>query len=167
MTKPLLFGSSLLLVALLGASDTLANAAAFWVLWMLVVALYGWSCGWMRNQLSGHWRLTANVLWASLWASCAYLLAQALFFGPSETLSAYLALIGIQCVLLEYDGLFAADQRKARLQLFAVSTGLLVAITLSRFLLGSSIANLAPAGFILLGLLLAGWQAWTQRRKPH
>ena len=166
MTKPFALGS-LLLPALLSVSATLANAAAFWALWVLVLTLHGWSCGWVRNRLSDHWRLTANVLLATTWASCAYLVAQALAFGSSTPLGAYLALIAMQCVLLEHAGLFATDRRRARLQLFAVFAGLLLAIALLRYLLGSGIAPLAPTGFILLGLLLAGWQAWTQRRKPH
>ena len=167
MTKPFALGSLLLLPALLGVSATLASAVAFWALWVTILTLHGCSCGWVRNHLSGNWRLAANVLLATTWVSCAHLVAQALAFGPSMALGAYLGLIGVQCVLLEHAGLFAANQRRAQLQLFTVATGLLVAITLSRLLLGSSIATLAPTGFILLGLWLAGWQAWTQRRKPH
>ena len=167
MTKPFALGSLLLMPALLGVSATPAGAAAFWALGVLIVTLHGWSCAWVRNRLSGNWRLIANVLLATTWVSCAHLVAQALAFGPSMALGAYLGLIGVQCVLLEHAGLFAANQRRAQLQLFTVATGLLVAITLSRLLLGSSIATLAPTGFILLGLWLAGWQAWTQRRKSH
>ncbi len=166
MTKPFALGSLLLLPALLGVSATLASAVAFWALWVTILTLHGCSCGWVRNHLSGNWRLAANVLLATTWVSCAHLVAQALALGPSTPLGAYLALIGMQCVLLEHEGLFATDRRRARLQLFAVSAGLLLALTLLRFLLGSSIAILAPTGFILLGLLLAGWQAWTQRRTP-
>lgn len=167
MTKPFALASLLLLPALLGVSATPSGAAMFWVWWVLTVTLHGWSCGWVRNRLSGHWRLMANVLLATTWVSSAHLVAQALALAPSTGLGAYLALIAMQCVLLEHDGLFAANQRRARLQLIAVSAGLLVAITVARFLLASSIAMLAPTGFILLGLLLAGWQAWTQRRKTH
>ena len=167
MTKPLVLGNLLLLPALLGVSDTPASAATFWVMWALIMMLHGWSCGWVRNRLSGQWRLMANVLLATTWVSCANLVAQAVAFAPSTGLGAYLALIGLQCVLLEHEGLFAAHPRRAQLKLFALVTGLLAAITLSRFLLGSSIATLAPTGFILLGLLLAGWQAWTQRHTPH
>ncbi|AIG02715.1 electron transport complex protein [Pseudomonas fluorescens] len=167
MTRPFALASLLLLPALLGLSATLASAAAFWALWALTLTVHGWSCGWVRNRLNGYWRMTANVLLATTWGSCAHLGAQALAFGPSTDLGAYLALIGMQCVLLEHEGLFATNQRRARLELFALSAGLLVAITLLRLLLGSNIAILAPTGFILLGLLLAGWQARTQRRKPH
>ncbi|NMZ35112.1 Rnf-Nqr domain containing protein [Pseudomonas proteolytica] len=166
MTKPFALGSLLLLPALLGVSATLASAVAFWALWVTILTLHGCSCGWVRNHLSGNWRLAANVLLATTWVSCAHLVAQALALGPSTPAGAYLALIAMQCVLLEHEGLFATDRRRARLQLFAVFAGLLLALTLLRFLLGSSIAILAPTGFILLGLLLAGWQAWTQRRTP-
>ncbi|CAM3359460.1 MULTISPECIES: Rnf-Nqr domain containing protein [Pseudomonas] len=167
MTKPFALASLLWLPALLGVSATPAGAAIFWGLWALTMTLHGWSCGWVRNRLSAHGWLTANVLLATTWASCAHLVAQALAFAPSTGLGAYLALIGVQCVLLEHDRPFAANPRRARLQLFAISAGLLAAITLLRLLPGSGIATLAPTGFILLGLLLAGWQAWTQRRTPH
>ena len=167
MTKPFALGSLLLLPALLGVSATLASAVAFWALWVTILTLHGCSCGWVRNHLSGNWRLAANVLLATTWVSCAHLVAQALALGPSTPVGAYLALIAMQCVLLEHEGLFATDRRRARLQLFAVFAGLLLAIALLRYLLGSGIAPLAPTGFILLGLLLAGWQAWIQRRKPQ
>ena len=167
MTKPFALGSLLLLPALLGVSATLASAVAFWALWVTILTLHGCSCGWVRNRLSGNWRLAANVLLATTWVSCAHLVAQALALGPSTPAGAYLALIAMQCVLLEHEGLFATDRRRARLQLFAVFAGLLLAIALLRYLLGSGIAPLAPTGFILLGLLLAGWQAWIQRRKPQ
>lgn len=168
MTKSGGLAGSLMLAPLIGVSDTLPKALSFWVLAVLIVTMYGLSMGLVRNSLNGRLQLIASSLLAATWVSCVQLALQAFALSLSRDLGIYLALISVQCVLLESTGFFQTDQVKARLQLFGIFGLLLAALGLLRPLLGgSSFATLAPGGFILLGLLLAGWQAWAQHSKPH
>ena len=73
----------------------------------------------------------------------------------------YLGLISAQCVVLEYSGFFNAGQGKAQLRLFGA---LLMIMGLLR---ATTVTTLMPAGFILLGLLLAGFQAWSHYSKSR
>ncbi|MGC6372853.1 Rnf-Nqr domain containing protein [Pseudomonas sp. K2I15] len=166
MTKTL--ARSLMLAPLIGVSDTLPKALSFWVLSVLIVTLYGLGMHGLRNRLGERMQLMASLLITATLVSCVQLLLQAFALPLYQQLGVYLALISVQCVLLEHSGFFEAGQSKARVQLFGLFGVLLVTLGVLRGLIGSgSITALAPTGFILLGLLLAGRQAWAHFSKPH
>ena len=166
MTKAL--ARSLMLAPLIGVSDTLPKALGFWVLSVLIVALYGLGMHTLRNRLGERMQLMASLLIAATLVSCVQLLLQAFALPLYQQLGIYLALISVQCVLLEFSGFFEADQGKARVQLFGLFGVLLITLGILRGLIGSgSVTGLVPVGFILLGLLLAGRQAWSHFSKSH
>lgn len=166
MTKAL--ARSLMLAPLIGVSDTLPKALGFWVLSVLIVALYGLGMHTLRNRLGERMQLMASLLIAATLVSWVQLLLQAFALPLYQQLGIYLALISVQCVLLEFSGFFEAGQGKARVQLFGLFGVLLVTLGILRGLIGSgSVTALAPVGFILLGLLLAGRQAWAHFSKSH
>jgi len=166
MTK--LLARSLMLAPLIGVSDTLPKAASFWAICVLTVTLYGLGMCCIRNRLDERMQLMASLLIAARLVSCAELPLQAFALTLYQQLGIYLALISIQCVLLEHSGFFEAGQSKARVQLFSLFGVLLISLGALRGQIGSgSIAALAPGGLILLGLLLAGRQAWVHFSKPH
>lgn len=159
---------SLMLAPLIGVSDTLPKAASFWALSVLIVTLYGLGMYGIRNRLGARMQLVASLLIAAMLVSWVELLLQAFALPLYQQLGIYLALMSIQCVVLEHSGFFEAGQSKARVQLFGLFGVLLIALGVLRGLIGSgSITALAPGGFILLGLLLAGQQAWAHFSKPH
>jgi electron transport complex protein RnfE len=166
MTKAL--ARSLMLAPLIGVSDTLPKALSFWVLSVLIGALYGLGMQGLRNRLGEHMRLMASLLIAATLVSCMQLLLQAFALPLYQQLGIYLALTSVQCVLLEYSGFFEPGQGKARVKLFGLFGVLLITLGVIRGLVGDgSVTTLAPTGFILLGLLLAGRQAWVHFSKPH
>jgi Na+-translocating ferredoxin:NAD+ oxidoreductase subunit E len=168
VTKSFALACSLMLAPLLGVTDTLPKAASFWGLSALVVTIYGLGMYGVRNALSGRPHLIASLLLAATLVSCTQLPLQAFALPLYQEFGPYLALISIQCVLLEHNGFFEEGQGKARLQLYGLFAALLIALGLLRSLIGSgTIATVAPGGFILLGLLLAGRQAWIHYSKPH
>ncbi|MFC6335780.1 hypothetical protein GIR22_06645 [Pseudomonas sp. CCM 7891] len=168
MTKSFALASSLMLAPLVGISDTLPKALSFWGLSAVIVTIYGVGMFSLRNTVAGQLRLVASLLLAATLVSCTQLVLQAFALPLYQELGLYLALISVQCVLLEHHGLFKAGQGKARLQLFGLFGALLMTLALLRTLIGNgTLATLAPGGFILLGLLLAGQQAWAHFSKPH
>lgn len=168
MNKTQGLANSLMLAPLIGVSDTLPKALSFWGLCVLIVTLYGVAMHSLRGRLGPRLRLCASLLLAATLVSCAQLLLQAFALALYQQLGTYLALISLQCVLLEHAGGFDAGQRQANLRLFGLFGGLLLALGLLRGLPGGgSFTTLAPAGFILLGLLLAGRQAWAHRSTSH
>ncbi|SDU83779.1 Rnf-Nqr domain containing protein [Pseudomonas mucidolens] len=167
MSKSVWLAGALILPPVLGVSDTLVKALVFWMVSTVIVTIYSVSMKLIRHHLSGHRLGVASVLLAATWISCGDLAIQVLVLEMSAGLSAYLLLLGVQCVLLEQGGFFQPGQGKLRFRLFVVFSLLLWAMTLSRILIDSHFATFAPWGFILLGLLLAGWQAWAHRSKPH
>jgi electron transport complex protein RnfE len=168
VTKSFGLANSLMLAPLIGVTDTLPKALGFWGLSVLVVMLYGLSMGAARNLLGDRMRLIASLALAATLVSCAQLILQAVALPLYQQLGVYLALISVQCVVLEYSSFFEGGEAKARLQLFGLFGALLVALGLLRQLLGGgSFTTLAPGGFILLGLVLAGRQAWAHFSKPH
>lgn len=166
MTRTL--AHSLMLAPLIGVSDSLPKALSFWVLSVLIVTLYGLGMHGLRNRLGERMQLIASMLIAATLVSCVQRLLQAFALPLYQQLGIYLALISVQCVLLEHLGFFEAGQGKARVQLFGLFGVLLTTLGVIRGLIGSgSVTALAPVGFILLGLLLAGRQAWAHFSKPH
>jgi electron transport complex protein RnfE len=81
----------------------------------------------------------------------------------------YAGLIALQCVVLEHTGFFQSAWRE-RLRLCVLFGALMVGLGLLRELLGDAgvrLATLASGGFILLGLLIAAWQAWPRPTPSH
>jgi len=168
VTKSPGLAGSLMLAPLIGVSDTLPKALSFWALSVLIVTLYGVGMYSVRNLLAERLRLITSLLLAATLVSCIQLILQAFALHLYQQLGIYLALISLQCVLLEHAGGFEAGQGKTRLQLFGLFGLLLMTLGSVRGLIGSgTITTLAPGGFILLGLLLAGRQAWVHFSKPH
>lgn len=166
MNRSLGLAAGLALVPLLGVTVSWRQAGVFCMLSLLIVTVYGLSMQPVRQRLSGQRRTIASVSLAATWISCGYLAAQVLVLELAAELSAYLLLLGVQCVLLDRGGFFQAGHGKRRLRLFALFSLLLLAMTLLRGLLANHFATFAPGGFILLGSLLAGWRAWAQRSTP-
>ncbi|WP_339532100.1 Rnf-Nqr domain containing protein [Pseudomonas mucidolens] len=167
MSKSVWLAGALILLPVLGVSDTWVKALVFWMVSSVIVTIYSVSMQLIRHHLSSHRLRMASVLLAATWISCGDLAVQVVALEMSADLSAYLLLLGVQCVLLEQAGFFQPGQGRLRFRLFVVFSLLLWAMTLSRVLIDSHFATFVPCGFILLGLLLAGWQAWTHRSKPY
>ena len=127
---------------------------------ILVIVLLGTA---VQNSLIGEdTSLPGGLILAATLISCVQVLLQAFALPLHQQLGIYLALICVQCVLLEHSGFFDPGQNKARLQLFGLFGALLIILGLLRPITGTT---LMPVGFILLGLLLAGFQAWTHYSK--
>lgn len=162
MTKAFGLANTLMLTPLIGVSDTLPKALSFLGLSVLVVTLYGLVMAGVRSRLSAPLRLIASLMLAATLVSVVQLLLQAFALTTYQQLGLYLAMISVQCVVLEHGGFFAAGQHKARLRLFGLFAALLILLGLLR---AGTATTFMPAGFILLGLLLAGFQAWTHYSK--
>ncbi|WP_411389967.1 Rnf-Nqr domain containing protein [Pseudomonas sp. MPB23] len=164
MSKPSGLATSLMLVPLLGVTDTLPKALSFLGLSTLIVALYAGVMHLVRARLGAPMRLVASLMLAATLVASAQVLLTAFALSLCLQLGAYLALISVQCVVLEYSGFFDAGQQKARLQVFGLFGALMLIMGLLRDVTD---ITLMPAGFILLGLLLAGCQAWTHYLKSR
>ncbi|QHF43465.1 hypothetical protein PspS35_06525 [Pseudomonas sp. S35] len=164
MNKPFSLSNSLMLAPLIGVTDTLPKALSFFGLCALIGVLYGFVMQGVRQRPNTQSRLSASIVLAATLVSCTQVLLQAFALPVYQQLGVYLALISVQCVVLEHSGFFDAGQGKARLQLFGLFGALLIILGLLRTILGTT---LVPAGFILLGLLLAGFQAWNLYSKPR
>lgn len=158
MTRAFGLANTMMLAQLIGVSDTLPKALSFFGLSVLIVTLFGLAMGGLRARLSTSLQLIASLMLAATLVSAVQLLLQAFALPMYQHLGIYLTLISVQCVVLEQCGFFDAGHHKARLQLFGLFGALLITLGLLR---ASGATTLIPAGFILLGLLLAGFQAWT------
>lgn len=163
MNKPLILTRGLLLVPLVGASDSLVNALGLWLAWALVSAAHGWVMGLLRPRLTAPQRLLASVVLAATLTACAGLVAQAWVLELYQPLSLYIGWIALSCVVLEHDDAFVGSRLPEHLRLAGLFGLLMIGLGTLRGLIGNAIplALLAPGGFILLGLLLAARQAWT------
>jgi len=188
MNKSSVLLSTLMLTPLIGTTDTLVSALGLWLLFILVISAFSLSMSLLRPRILPSTHLLAGVLLAATWTSCAELVAQIWSLPWHQHLGIYAGLLALQCVVLEHAGFFRRA-RVERLQLCALFGGLLVSVGLLRELIGNGtlgrhlswlagagqpdwqgwlliadgglhLATLAPGGFILLGLLLAAWQAW-------
>lgn len=178
------------LTPLLGATDSLVRAfgllMALWVIGGLHAALIRL----MRPRLSSGSCLLASALLAAVLVSCAELVLQAQALALFQGLGIYLALISIHCVLSEHTSNTADDHLHHSPQLLALFSALMLILGLLRELMGNGtlfshaqwlfgasaahwethvftgglhLALLTPGGLILLGLLLAGRNAWASR----
>jgi electron transport complex protein RnfE len=178
--------NSLMLAPLIGASGSLMTALGLWLMFVVVIAAYGVAMGPLRARLAPWARLPASVLLAATLTSCTELAGQAWSLQWQQHLGLYAALIALQCVVLDNNDFFQSPWRD-RLRLCGLFGALMVGLGLLRELIGNGtlgahltwltggldwpgivltadgglrLATLAPGGFILLGLLIAGWQAW-------
>jgi Na+-translocating ferredoxin:NAD+ oxidoreductase subunit E len=158
----------LLLVPLVGASDSFAGALGLWLAWALVILGHGLAMSLIRPRLTAYQRLLASVVLAATLAACAGFAAQAGALELYQPLSLYFGWIALSCVVLEREGFFVEPFWSARLRLAGMFGLWMIVLGALRELIGQGIPMilLAPGGFILLGLLLAAHQAWTAGA-PH
>ncbi|GAB6407135.1 Rnf-Nqr domain containing protein [Pseudomonas sp. MHK4] len=193
MNKPSQLQNTLMFVPLIGATDSLVNALGLWALFIVVISVFGLGMNALRSRLLPAARLPASVLLAATLTSCAELGAQVWSLQWHQHVGIYAGLIALQCVVLEHCGFFQSPWRE-RWRLSGLFGAAMVALGLLRELIGDGtlgnhlpwlaaathanwqgwvltadgglrLATLAPGGFILLGLLIAAWQAW--RRPPR
>lgn len=178
--------NSMMLAPLIGATGSLMSALGLWLMFVLVTATYAVAMGPLRARLAAWARLPAGILLAAALTSCTELAGQAWSLQWQQHLGLYAALIALQCVVLDNNGFFQSAWRD-RLRLCGLFGALMVGLGLLRELIGNGtlgahlswltggldwpglvltadgglrLATLVPGGFILLGLLIAGWQAW-------
>ena len=119
MTRAVGLANAAMLAPLLVVTDTLPKALSFLALSALTVTLYGLVMRAVRSRLSASLRLGASLMVAATLVSCVQLLLQAFALPLYQQLGIYLALISVQCVVLEHHGFFEAGQCKAQLRLVA------------------------------------------------
>lgn len=180
--------NALMLTPLIGVTHSLMAAVGLCLMFMVVTQLFGLAMGALRSRLIPATRMLASILLAATLTSCAELMAQAWSLQWQQHLGIYGALIALQCVVLEHTGVFKSDWRQ-RLRLNSLFATLMIALGLLRELIGNGtlgnhlswlfgatqtdwhgwvlvadgglrLTTLVPGGFILLGLLIAAWQAW-------
>ncbi|MVW84580.1 NADH:quinone oxidoreductase [Pseudomonas sp. PB101] len=176
--------NALMLTPLIGATHSLMAALGLILMFLIVTRLFGLAMGVLRSRLVPATRLLASILLAATLTSCAQLMAQAWSLQWQQHLGFYGALIALQCVVLEHSGYFQQGWHQ-RLRLDGLFAALMVALGLLREVIGNGtlgnhlswlfgtthsgwglladgglhLATLVPGGFILLGLLIAAWQA--------
>lgn len=180
--------NALMLTPLIGVTHSLMTAVGLCLMFMVVTQLFGLAMGALRSRLVPATRMLASILLAATLTSCAELMAQAWSLQWQQHLGIYGALIALQCVVLEHTGVFQSDWRQ-RLRLNSLFATLMITLGLLRELIGNGtlgnhlswlfgatqtdwhgwvlvadgglrLTTLVPGGFILLGLLIAAWQAW-------
>ncbi|WHS59144.1 Rnf-Nqr domain containing protein [Pseudomonas sp. G2-4] len=163
MNKPWGLARGLLLVPLVGASDSLANALGLWLAWALISLAHGLAMGLVRSRLTASQRLLASIVLAATLTACAGLAAQAWVLELYRSLSLYIGWIALSCVVLEHEADVIEFRLPGHLRLAGLFGLWMIGLGALRELIGNGIplARLAPGGFILLGLLLAAYQAWT------
>ncbi|WP_223437274.1 MULTISPECIES: Rnf-Nqr domain containing protein [unclassified Pseudomonas] len=169
MNKSAKLQNSLMLAPLIGATDSLVTALGVWLIFIVVISAFGASMSALRSRLIPAARLFAGVLLAATLTGCAELAAQVWSLQWHQHSGFYAALIALQCVMLEHTGFFQSAWRE-RLRLCVLFGALMVGLGLLREFLGDAglrLATLAPGGFILLGLLIAAWQAWPRPTPSH
>ena len=174
--------NSMMLVLLIGATESVAGALAILLMFAVVVSAYGLCMTPLRTRLSSGSLLPVSLVLAATLAGCADILLQRGAVQWQQLISLYAGLIGLQCVILEHNGFFRLPAR-ARLKLCGLFAVLMTVLAVLRELLGQGsighhlsdhwqglilfgdglhFATLAPGAFILLGLVLAARQAWTR-----
>lgn len=169
MSKSANLQNSLMLAPLIGATDSLMTALGVWLMFIVVISAFGASMAVLRSRLIPASRLLAGVLLAATLTSCVELVAQVWSLQWHQHSGLYAGLIALQCVVLEHTGFFQSAWRE-RLRLCVLFGVLMVGLGLLRELLGDAgvrLATLASGGFILLGLLIAAWQAWPRPTPSH
>ena len=171
--------NSMMLVLLIGATDSVAGALAILLMFAVVVSMYGLCMAPLRSRLSSETLLPVSLVIAATLAGCADILLQRAAVQWHQMISLYAGLIGLQCVIFEHNGFFRLPARW-RLKICGVFTALMTVLAVLRELLGQGsighhlldhwqgfilfgdglhFATLAPGAFILLGLVLAARQA--------
>ncbi|MFY0730390.1 Rnf-Nqr domain containing protein [Pseudomonas sp. NFX15] len=179
--------NSLMLAPLIGATHSLVTALGVCLMFLVVSGLFSLVMGALRTRLVPATRLLASVLLAATLTSCAELMAQAWSLQWQQQLGIYAALIALQCVVLEHTGFYQQNWQR-RLRLNGAFIALMITLGLLRELIGNGtlgshpvwlpgampidwqgwvltadgglrLVTLTPGGFILLGLLIAAWQA--------
>ncbi|AWA41186.1 Rnf-Nqr domain containing protein [Pseudomonas sp. 22105] len=174
--------NSMMLVLLIGASDSVAGALATLLIFAVVMGVYGVCMAPLRSRLSSQSLLPVSLVLAATLTGCADIFLQRSAMQWHQLISLYVGLIGLQCVVLEHNGFFRQPVR-APLNLCGLFAVLMIVLAVLRELIGQGsighhlsehwqglilfseglhFATLAPGAFILLGLLLAARQAWTR-----
>ena len=156
--------NAMMLTPLIGATQSWMPALGVWLMFILVCSAFGLAMAALRYRLAPVGRLLAGILLAATLTSCLQLAMQALALQWHQQLGLYSGLIALQCIVLEHSGFYRRPWPE-RLRLCAIFGLLMVGLGLLRELLGYSglrLATLAPGGFILLGLVIAAWQASTR-----
>ncbi|WP_210640311.1 Rnf-Nqr domain containing protein [Pseudomonas sp. Tri1] len=168
MNKPWVLTRGLLLVPLVGASDSLVNALGLWLAWALISLAHGLAMAALRSRLTAPERLLASIVLAATLTACAGFAFQAWALELYRALSLYIGWVALSCVALEHEDHCIDSRLPGHLRLAGLFGLWMIGLGTLRELIGSGIplARLAPGGFILLGLLLAAYQAWTAA-KPH
>ncbi|WP_349736442.1 Rnf-Nqr domain containing protein [Pseudomonas jessenii] len=180
--------NALMLTPLIGVTHSLMAAVGLCLMFLVVTQLFGLAMGALRSRLVPATRMLASILLAATLTSCAELMAQAWSLQWQQHLGIYGALIALQCVVLEHTGVFQSDWHQ-RLRLTSLFATLMITLGLLRELIGNGtlgnhlswlfgatqtdwhgwvlvadgglrLTTLVPGGFIMLGLLIAAWQAW-------
>ena len=180
--------NALMLTPLIGVTHSLMAAVGLCLMFLVVTQLFGLAMGALRSRLVPATRMLASILLAATLTSCAELMAQAWSLQWQQHLGIYGALIALQCVVLEHTGVFQSDWHQ-RLRLTSLFATLMITLGLLRELIGNGtlgnhlswlfgatqtdwhgwvmvadgglrLTTLVPGGFILLGLMIAAWQAW-------
>ncbi|MET0774290.1 MAG: Rnf-Nqr domain containing protein [Pseudomonas mandelii] len=169
MNKTSTLRNSLMLAPLIGATQAWLTALGLWLMFFVVINAYDISMAALRSRLIPSTRLLASILLAATLTSCAELAAQVGSLQWHQHAGIYAGLIAVQCVVLEHNGFFQ-EPRLDRLRLCGLFGALLVGLGLLREVIGNGglhLATLVPGGFILLGLLIAAWQAWHRPTPSH
>lgn len=104
MNKSSTLQNSLMLAPLIGATDSLVSALGLWLMFIVVISVFGVSMGALRCRLVPATRLLANVLLAATLTSCTELAAQVWSLQWHQHVGFYAGLIALQCVVLEHTG---------------------------------------------------------------
>jgi electron transport complex protein RnfE len=195
MNNSLRLQNTLMLVPLIGATGSLVSALGLWLMFMVVIGAFGLGMNALRSRLFPAARLPASVLLAATLTSCAAIGAQVWSLQWHQHAGLYAGLIAVQCVVLDRCDFFHSPWRE-RWRLCGLFGALMVTLGLLRELIGNGtlgnhlpwlapathadwqgwvlsadggvrLATLTPGGFILLGLLIAAWQAWHRPPPSH
>lgn len=169
MNKSSTLQNSLMLAPLIGATGSWMTALGLWLMFIVVIGAYGLGMAALRPRLVPTARLIAGLLLAATLTSCAEIAAQVWVLQWHQHVGIYAGLITLQCVVLDHTGFFQSPWRD-RLRLCGLFGVLMVGLGLLREFLGTGglhLATLVPGGFILLGLLIAVWQAWPRPTPSH
>jgi electron transport complex protein RnfE len=152
----------LLLVPLVGASNSWVNALSLWAAWTLISGGHGLAMGLLRPHLDARQRLLTSIVLAATLTACASLAAQAWWLEWYRPLNLYVGWIALSCVAQEHDRSFIEPRLPGYLTLTGLFGLLMLGMGALRELIGKGtpLALIAPGGFLLLGLLLAAYQAW-------